>query len=70
MGNSLLDIIVFGRRAGQTAAAMVKSTKEGKPTLAHLKRFEAERAKAGIQSDTTSPLLFPDYVRRAENATV
>jgi succinate dehydrogenase / fumarate reductase flavoprotein subunit/L-aspartate oxidase len=69
MGNSLLDIIVFGRRAGRTAAEMAKTADWGATTLGHLKAFEAARAKAGIKSDLTSPMLFPDYVRKAEGVS-
>jgi len=70
MGNSLLDIIVFGRRAGQHAAKMAGSVEWGAPTLGHLKAFEAARANAGIHSDVISPMLFPDYVRKVEKAPV
>jgi len=69
MGNSLLDIIVFGRRAGRTAAEIAKTAGWGPPTLGHLRAFEAARKQAGITSDLTSPMLFPDYVRKAEGAT-
>ena len=65
MGNSLLDIIVFGRSAGQHAAAMSKDTETGALTLSHLDRFNAERDAAGITDDTVSPRLLPDYARRA-----
>ena len=65
MGNSLLDIIVFGRSAGQHAAAMSKDTETGALTLSHLDRFNAERDTAGITDDTVSPRLLPDYARRA-----
>ena len=68
MGNSLLDIIVFGRRAGQTAAKIAKTVSWQTPTLNHLKPFDEQRSKAGLTSDATSPMLFPDYVRRAETA--
>ena len=41
MGNSLLDIIVFGRNAGKYASAKVKEgIKVGKLTLDHVKAFE------------------------------
>jgi len=65
MGNSLLDIIVFGRIAGQSAAAAAKETVPGALTLAHVDAFEAERAAAGIQSDAVSPKLLPDYTGKA-----
>ncbi len=61
MGNSLLDIIVFGRNAGQNAAARAKETTVGKLTLAHIAKFDAERTAAGIKTDAVSPKLLPTY---------
>jgi len=61
MGNSLLDIIVFGRNAGQHAAAKAKETCVGELTLGHIAAFDAEREAAGIVTDTVSPKLLPDY---------
>ena len=63
MGNSLLDIIVFGRNAGQNAAARAKATEVGTLTLAHIDAFDQERAEAGIETDAISPKLLPDYRR-------
>ena len=63
MGNSLLDIIVFGRNAGQQAAARAKEVEVGKLTLDHIDRFEKEMADAGIVTDKTSPKLLPRYTR-------
>jgi aspartate oxidase len=62
MGNSLLDITVFGRRAGQEAAAHVKDVKLGKLTLGHVDNYRKELEKAGIKTDYVSPMLLPDYV--------
>ncbi len=64
MGNSLLDIIVFGRNAGQSAAARVKDVKVGKLTLDHIAKFEKEITDAGIKTDKVSPKLLPDYTRK------
>ena len=64
MGNSLLDIIVFGRIAGQKSSERAKSVTAGELTLAHLNAFARERAEAGIASDTVSPKLLPDYTRK------
>jgi succinate dehydrogenase/fumarate reductase flavoprotein subunit len=65
MGNSLLDVIVFGRRAGTAAAQTAKSrTGELKCGLAHLERWRAELKKAGIRTEVKSPLLLPDYTRK------
>lgn len=60
MGNSLLDIIVFGRRAGKSAAERAKTVKLGKLTLDHTKRFNEELAKQGL-GQRVAPLLLPDY---------
>jgi len=64
MGNSLLDIIVFGRNAGQSASAKAKETTVGKLTLEHINKFEAELTAAGIETDMVSPKLLPDYTRK------
>lgn len=61
MGNSLLDIIVFGRSAGTNAAKKAKNTNVGELTLDHIARFDAERSAAGIETDMVSPKLLPDY---------
>ena len=61
MGNSLLDIIVFGRNAGINAAAAAKNTNVGELTLEHISKFDKERADAGIETDTVSPKLLPNY---------
>ena len=63
MGNSLLDVVVFGRNAGQHAAARSRSVTVGKLTLAHVAKFEAERQAAGITSDAVSPKLLPNYTK-------
>lgn len=64
MGNSLLDVIVFGRNAGKNAAARAKDVEIGKLTLDHIARFEVERAEAGVETDKVSPKLLPDYTRK------
>ena len=61
MGNSLLDIIVFGRDAGKAASAHCKDVTTGKLTLEHINRFAAEMKKAGIVTDAVSPKLLPTY---------
>jgi succinate dehydrogenase/fumarate reductase flavoprotein subunit len=64
MGNSLLDICVFGRRSGRAAAAYAKETQPGQPSLAHLDQWEFGRSEAGLSEDITAPVLFPDYTRK------
>ena len=61
MGNSLLDIIVFGRIAGTEAAAYSKTAHPGKGNLDHVRRFDRERAAAGFTGNILSPKLLPDY---------
>ena len=64
MGNSLLDIIVFGRSAGKNAAAKAKDTTVGKLTLDHVAKFEKEITDAGIDTDAVSPKLLPNYTNQ------
>ena len=62
MGNSLLDVVVFGRQAGMAAGRMYKDiSMPEKLTLKHVDDFEAERASAGITDETPSPKLLPSY---------
>jgi succinate dehydrogenase/fumarate reductase flavoprotein subunit len=64
MGNSLLDLMVFGKRAGAAAASRALSVSQGRLTLEHLARFRAEARKHGVASSVSSPMLFPDYTRK------
>jgi succinate dehydrogenase/fumarate reductase flavoprotein subunit len=62
MGNSLQDIITFGRRAGVNAGEYVKNGVELKKlTLGHVTKFEKELADAGIENPVVAPILLPDY---------
>lgn len=62
MGNSLQDVITFGRRAGVAAAEYVKNGVEVKKlTLNHVTKFEKELADAGIEYPVVAPILLPDY---------
>ncbi len=63
MGNSLLDIIVFGRNAGRNAAQKAKAVSVGALNIDHVAAFEQTRAHAGITDETLSPRLLPDYTR-------
>ncbi len=63
MGNSLLDILVFGRRAGRNAAQRARETKIGKLSLAHVEAYHEEIESIGIPKDRVSPMLLPDYRR-------
>jgi succinate dehydrogenase/fumarate reductase flavoprotein subunit len=62
MGNSLQDIMTFGRRSGINAAEYVKNGVElKKPTLGHVVKFEKELEEAGIKDPNIAPILLPDY---------
>ena len=61
-GNSLLDIFVFGRRAGIKAAERTKEIEIGKLSLDHVLEYEKELERAGIlKRGFLTPLLLPDY---------
>ncbi|MBI4881347.1 MAG: FAD-binding protein [Planctomycetes bacterium] len=62
MGNSLLDIIVYGRIAGATAAQYLKTkAKDGRLNLEHVRKYNKELEEAGVGQDRVSPMLIPDY---------
>ena len=63
MGNSLLDIIVFGRNAGKAAAARAKEVTLGTANPDHINAYAEELNAAGIAADDVSPLLLPKYAR-------
>lgn len=64
MGNSLLDLMVFGKRAGIVAGERARSLAQGKLTLEHLARFREEAATHGVTSGVSSPLVLPDYGKK------
>ena len=61
MGNSQLELYVFGRRAGVFAAEYAKNVELGKLTLSHLDRYEKWLDEAGIETDRKAPILLPEY---------
>ncbi len=64
MGNSLLDICVFGRRAGAAAAQRAKEHTNGAAlTLDHVARWNQARADAGLTDGIVAPMILPDYTR-------
>ena len=69
MGNSLLDIIVFGRNAGKAAARKAKEVELGAMNLDHIDAYAKELEDAGLNTGMVSPLLLPKYARheREEN---
>ena len=61
MGNSLLDIIVFGRDAGRNAGNQAAAVELGRPTLQHVEAFQHRLEQAGICTGKVSPKLLPTY---------
>jgi len=64
MGNSLLEITVFGRRAGRSASSYAQKVKVGTPNLAHVANWNQELKETGVDTGVVSPILLPDYTRR------
>jgi len=64
MGNSLLDVCVFGRRAGVAAAVFSVNAHPGTQTLAHLEEWKHIRQGAGLSNGMSSPVILPDYTRK------
>jgi len=64
MGNSLLEINVFGRRAGRAAALRAREVELGKLTLAHVDEWNKQLEESGIENPILSPILLPDYTRK------
>ena len=70
MGNSLLDIVVFGRRAGRRVAeylggeGAVQDTGAAKLSLEHVHRYNAELEAAGCSVERGTDVL---HIEAADN---
>lgn len=65
MGNSLLDILVFGRRVGKKAGELIKELPPIKKlTLNHLSNYHQELKKIGVDENRKSPKILPDYRKK------
>ncbi len=61
-GNSLMDVLVFGRIAGKNGALYARQeARQGRLTLDHVRRFHEELKRAGIDRRRIAPVLLPDY---------
>jgi len=61
-GNSLMDVLVFGRIAGKNAALYAREkAQDGRLTLDHVRKFHEELKEAGFDRKKISPILLPDY---------
>lgn len=69
MGNALLDVCTFGRRAGRTATRPAGPRSGGPVGIEHLRRWRRALIGAGLPLDEVAPILFalPDdpIARRA-----
>ncbi len=68
IGNSTLDLFVFGRRAGRSAASYAKEAKLADLTLDHVRKWQQEIHKAGLDDMPVSPMLLPNYARQERPA--
>jgi succinate dehydrogenase/fumarate reductase flavoprotein subunit len=63
MGNSLLDIVVFGRIAGETAAThALNGAKDGALSLEHVVTYNAEVESEGVGGGRVAPAIIPNYI--------
>ncbi len=61
MGNALLELAVFGRRAGESAAADSRGERPRNIGLTHLAEWRRGLIEAGLSLDRKAPMLFPAY---------
>jgi succinate dehydrogenase/fumarate reductase flavoprotein subunit len=66
IGNSTLELFVFGRRAGKAAAAYARGVDGVQPTLRHVSEWQtALAAKKLTESRPVAPILLPDYTGKS-----
>ena len=61
MGNALLDIISFGRRAGEKAAQRRAAALHHRISIEHVHRWQRLLTLAGLPLEVKAPALFPGY---------
>ena len=59
MGNSLLDIFSFGRRAGAKAAPAGRSRNQQRAGIGHIYEWQRQLTQAGLPLHVKGPQLFP-----------
>ncbi|WP_207485650.1 FAD-binding protein [Arenibaculum pallidiluteum] len=59
MGNALLELVGFGRRAGAAAAAFQPVRPSGRANLGHVQEWRRALVAAGLPLDVKAPVLFP-----------
>jgi succinate dehydrogenase / fumarate reductase flavoprotein subunit len=67
MGNSTLDCLVFGRRAGIESAKYVKKgvNIKGEIGVKHLEKYISLLKEIGVPEERKAPILLPDYRGKA-----
>ncbi len=63
MGNALLEIISFGRRAGLHAAKSRKTRGHKRISIDHISNLRRELMQNNMPMTRKSPLLFPEYAQ-------
>ena len=63
MGNALLEIISFGRRAGEHAAGQRHGKGHKQVSLEHLSRLRRELTISKMPMELKSPMLFPECAK-------
>ncbi len=62
MGNSLLDIVVYGRIAGTTASEYIQGRSQAESlTLDHVVKYNKELDDTGADEGRVAPMILPDY---------
>jgi succinate dehydrogenase/fumarate reductase flavoprotein subunit len=61
VGNSWMELQVFGRRAGIYAAQRANEKKPTTLTLNHISHYEKMLQVGGIETDRKTPILLPNY---------
>lgn len=61
MGNALLELVAFGRRAGAAAAESLREERPRGVGLHHLADWERALVAAGLPLTRRAPILFPAY---------
>jgi succinate dehydrogenase / fumarate reductase flavoprotein subunit/L-aspartate oxidase len=76
MGNALLELVAFGRRAGAAAATSAHVEAQGAVGVGHLAAWERGLVEARLPAGKRAPLVFPPYgnvdllaLLRRENAS-
>ncbi len=66
MGNSLLDILVFGRRAGSHAGSKCKDVEVKDLSLDHVEKYHESLDENNVKTDRVAPMLLPRYTHGRE----